>query len=151
ASTAADRLLLPAAAFALLAALATVVAAVNDDERSRPLEARPHAVPPRRAQHVALAFLTALLLANVYRAATQSIVHDEALTYNWFVAGPPIPAPGIAINNHVLNTQLARHAIALFGPSELSLRLPSLLGGALCFGALFVLARGVFVSGPWFL
>src|SRR5262249_61469048 len=110
--------------------LEAVAAAVRGPPPSPPAGVRAPAVPPRRAQHVALAFLTALLLANVYRAATQSIVHDEALTYNWFVAGPPIPAPGIAINNHVLNTQLARHAIALFGPSELSLRLPSLLGGA---------------------
>lgn len=151
ASTAADRLLLPAASFALLAALATVAAAVNEAAPVPPDSARAPAAPPRRVQHAALAFLTALLAVNVYRAATQSIVHDEALTYNWFVAGPPIPPPDMNANNHVLNTQLARRAIALFGPSELSLRLPSLLGGALCFGAFFVLARDVFGSGPWFL
>src|SRR5262249_38671914 len=51
----------------------------------------------------------------------------------------------------VLNTLLARRAIAIFGPSELSLRLPSLFGGALYFGASFVLARDAFAAGPWFL
>jgi len=57
--TAADRLLLPAAAFALLAALATVAAAVSEAEATSPVGARAPAVAPRRARHLALAFLTA--------------------------------------------------------------------------------------------
>ena len=73
-----------------------------------------------------------ILALNVYRACTQSLTVDEAFTYNSFIA-PPL---GEAFayydaNNHVLNTLLCRVVVKLFGPSEVVLRLPSLLGGAL--------------------
>jgi hypothetical protein len=81
-----------------------------------------------------LAWTTVALVfaANFYRAATQSIVFDEAYTYEHFVNVPFArvfaPYSGIA-NNHLINTLLARLSVGLFGPSELSLRLPSLVGG----------------------
>ena len=37
---------------------------------------------------VALSIAGAVCLLNIYRAATQSITHDEALTYEWFVKYP---------------------------------------------------------------
>ena len=40
---------------------------------------------------VAAAFLLFLLAVNVYRAATQSITVDEALTYNHFIARTGTP------------------------------------------------------------
>jgi hypothetical protein len=41
---------------------------------------------PWRAAAVVL--LGALLLTTIYRAATQAISHDEALTFEWFQSGP---------------------------------------------------------------
>jgi len=67
------------------------------------------------------------------RAATLSITHDEALTYVWHVTGDWLQivlfkTPGLPDNNHVLLTLLCKISVALFGLSELTLRLPSLLG-----------------------
>ena len=67
------------------------------------------------------------------RAATLSITHDEALTYVWHVTGDWLQVvlfktPGLPDNNHVLHTLLCKISVALFGLSELTLRLPSLLG-----------------------
>jgi uncharacterized membrane protein len=76
--------------------------------------------------------LLAVFATNVYRAVTQSITIDEAYTYLKFVSKPfaglfePFDA-----NNHVLNTLLERLSVAIFGVSEWSLRLPSLIGGAI--------------------
>jgi hypothetical protein len=47
----------------------------------------------------------------VYRAATQGIVHDEALTFNWFPS-PERTLGQFDANNHVLNTLLIKLAIS---------------------------------------
>lgn len=66
----------------------------------------------------------ALFLATVYRAATYPFTHDESLSYGIFTSQPQWgPGP----NNHLLNTLLMRGCAALFGTSELSLRLPNVL------------------------
>jgi hypothetical protein len=78
--------------------------------------------------------LLAVFAWNVYRACTLAITHDEALTYRWYVRGgpPAILSPRCYdANNHVLHSLLAWGGVRLFGPSELSLRLVSLLGGLL--------------------
>jgi hypothetical protein len=67
------------------------------------------------------------------RAATLCITIDEALTYNWHVSGGwgqivTFTTPGLPDNNHVLYTLLSKISVTLFGLSELTLRLPSLLG-----------------------
>ncbi|NTW52689.1 MAG: hypothetical protein HGB22_08890 [Chlorobiaceae bacterium] len=67
------------------------------------------------------------------RAATLSITHDEALTYAWHVTGDWLQivlfkTPGLPDNNHLLHTLLCKISVTLFGLSELTLRLPSLLG-----------------------
>ena len=67
------------------------------------------------------------------RASTLSITHDEALTYAWHVKGDWLQillfkTPGLPDNNHVLHTLLCKISVTLLGLSELSLRLPSLLG-----------------------
>ncbi len=100
----------------------------------------------------AAALLTFLFAANVYRAATQSVTIDEAFTYNLYLAGPIKDIfTNYDANNHVLYTLLARASVHLFGASELTLRLPSLLGGAILFFALYRLARIAFGSGPMLL
>ena len=79
----------------------------------------------------ALALLVALIAANVYRAATQSIVHDEALTWVEYLAGPASDIfTHYDANNHFLATILFKISTTLFGDSEFALRLPTLLAGA---------------------
>ncbi|NTW36057.1 MAG: hypothetical protein HGB17_07990, partial [Syntrophobacteraceae bacterium] len=80
------------------------------------------------------------LLIFVYvaiRAATLCITIDEALTYNWHVTGGwgeivLFRTPGLPDNNHVLHTLLCKISV-MSGLSELTLRIPSLLG---CLGYL---------------
>ena len=100
----------------------------------------------------ARALLPALFAVTVYRAATQSITPPEAATYNRFV-GPSLQEAlaSTTANNHVINTLLARISTSIFHLTDLSLRLPGLLGGALYFWAVFRLARRTFGRGPLFL
>ena len=107
---------------------------------------------PSIAPVLAFALLATLFSTNVYRAWTQSITYDEALTYLEFVA-PAFSKMGQVYdaNNHVLFTLLAKVSIWLLGLSEFSLRLPSLLGGLIYFAACFQLSRLLFGSGFLFL
>lgn len=68
-----------------------------------------------------------LLAASVYRAATFPFTHDESLSFAGFTWDPRW---GATANNHLLNTWLMRLCSALFGNSELSLRLPNVLAHA---------------------
>lgn len=75
------------------------------------------------------------------RAATQSIVIDEADTYLSFVA-PFRPLHWYpAANNHILNSALMRLSTSVFGVSHLSVRAPALLGAAIYITAAYVLCR----------
>jgi hypothetical protein len=100
----------------------------------------------------ALALLPGLFSVNVYRAATQSITPPEAATYLRFVGPSLQEAVGLnTANNHVINTLLARISTSTFHLTDLALRVPSLLGGALYFWVVYRLARRTFGSGPLFL
>lgn len=76
------------------------------------------------------------LLVFVYvatRAATLCITIDEAATFNDHVTGEwrdiiLFRTDGLPDNNHLLYTLLCKVSVMLFGLSELTLRLPSLLG-----------------------
>jgi hypothetical protein len=77
-----------------------------------------------------------------YRAVTQSLTGDEAFSYNNFISGPwsRLYARYDA-NNHVLYSILAKLSITVFGTSEFSLRLPSVIAGFLfVLGVYWVLA-----------
>jgi hypothetical protein len=65
-----------------------------------------------------------------YRAITQSLTSDEAFSYNNFITGPwgRLYARYDA-NNHVLYSILAKLSIIVFGTSEFTLRLPSVIAG----------------------
>ena len=95
--------------------------------------------------------LGALVAVNAYRAWTQSITYDEAYTYQLYVSGP---VGGIlantSANNHVLFSLLAKATTTAFGPSELSLRLPSVAAGAIYFATIFLLGRLVLGYVPTF-
>ena len=95
--------------------------------------------------------LAAVFAFSVIRAATQSVTPGEAWNYVEYVA----PAWKEALshydtNNHVLNTLLVRISTARIHLTEFSLRLPSLLFGALYLLAVYRLARRWF-SGRMFL
>lgn len=80
--------------------------------------------PPFIVRLTLLVASAALFAATVYRAATYPFTHDESLTYGIFTSQPQW---GSGPNNHLLNTLLMRGCAALFGTSELSLRLPNVL------------------------
>lgn len=100
----------------------------------------------------AASLLGALFLVNVYRAATQSITHDEAVTWQWFLNGPFSLVFGSQEgDHHPLHTLLCKITVSLFGMSELSLRVPSLLGGMLYFYAVFRISIFLFGESLLFL
>jgi len=69
---------------------------------------------------------------NIYRAATQSITHDEAVTYQRYASGPLYQFISSSdANNHVLHSLLCRLAVSVLGPLEIAVRAPSLIGGVL--------------------
>ena len=93
----------------------------------------------------AATLLAALTAMTVYRAATQSIVYDEAVTYLAFLSGSPsLVLTSYNANNHVFFTLLARLSVGLFGVSELALRLPTVIGAIVFFWTVFALSRFVF-------
>jgi hypothetical protein len=99
---------------------------------------------------IAQALLLIAFALNIYRAVTQSITTDEAFTYENFVSRPwagllePFDA-----NNHVLNSVLSRLSIAVFGLSEWSLRIPSVIGGGIYLFAAYRLCFLLFDGGAW--
>ena len=99
-----------------------------------------------------VALLLAMLgVVNVYRARTQSITYDEAVNYDAFVVGPMSHAfTGYNANNHVLFTILAKLTTGAIGTSELGLRLPSVVAGAVYFVVVFLLCRLLFRRGAIF-
>lgn len=95
----------------------------------------------------ALLLLAALFAVTVYRAATEPATADEAYSYDRFVR-PPIGEVLAAYDpgNHLLYTLLAKRSIGFFRLSEFSLRLPSLLAGALYLWAVWLFSRRI--PGP---
>jgi hypothetical protein len=109
----------------------------------------PPGIQPKssRLQRVELAFLLLVFAMNIYRAITQSITHDEAFAHNLLLHRTwPELFTTFTDNHHVLYTYLSKLSIQLFGLSELTLRLPSLLGGLLYLLSAFALARRLILS-----
>ena len=79
-----------------------------------------------------------------HRARTQSIAHDEALTYQTFLDSGVSHVLFYTPANHVLFTLLAKPSVRVLGVSEFTLRLPSLLGAAAYLFATFLLCRALF-------
>jgi hypothetical protein len=84
------------------------------------------------------AFLVLVWLVCLYRAITQSIVHDEALTYGLYIHAPYSQIFQLfSANHHFLNTLLMKLSVSIFGVSEWSMRLPALAGAALYFAVVY--------------
>ncbi len=94
---------------------------------------------------IAIALVSFLFLANLYRARTQSITCDEAFTHQLFLVPPAsVMFTTYDANHHILHTFLCRISVSLFGLSEFTLRLPSLLGGLIYFLVVYRLSRYLF-------
>jgi hypothetical protein len=105
-----------------------------------------------RGEHLlVLAFALTRTAFCFYRAAHQSIVLDEAYTYNRFLSGSWADVYWVyKTNNHVLYSLLAKASIHLFGLSELAIRLPSVIAGCfLIYGAFRVLELTVSRPVRW--
>jgi hypothetical protein len=120
------------------------------------IQTAPSAGPvPTEGRHIlplvcrvaAWALLVSVFCLAVYRAATQSIAHDESLTYTWFLDGGVYNVLKFNSTNHVLLTLLAKICVKTLGVSELSLRLPALTGTALCLIGIYLLSRELLGEG----
>jgi len=109
-------------------------------------------VTKKLCPRLAIALLAFLFLVNLYRAWTQSITCDEAFAHSLFLSGPAsLLFTSFDASHHVLHTILCRISISLFGLSEFTLRIPSLLGGVLYFSAVYRLCRFLFGESWLFL
>ncbi|HTS51626.1 MAG TPA: glycosyltransferase family 39 protein [Bryobacteraceae bacterium] len=98
-----------------------------------------------------MALLGLIFTTNVYRAATQSITHDEGVTYENFVAAPwSIVFNSYDANHHVLHTIFCKIFVDLLGVSPLTLRLASVLSGLLYLYLVFRICERLFGTG-WYL
>lgn len=83
-------------------------------------------------RHRALAVISTLAFFWVLlRAVVQSITIDEATTYHFFLTRDISLVWAPSSNNHLLNSFLMYVSIHLFGTSNLTARLPAILGAAL--------------------
>jgi len=101
-------------------------------------------IPPRRDARVwfGYAVILTLFAINVYRAHTQSVTHDEAFSYRLWIAGDWADIWfRFVTSNHTLHSLLAKASVESFGLSHLSLRLPSLLSGAIYLIAVEAICR----------
>jgi hypothetical protein len=89
--------------------------------------------------------LGTLFVFIAYRAATQSLAHDEALTYRIYLAGPVSNIfEYYDANHHFLATILMRISTAILGNSEFAVRLPSVAAAALYCWVVFRLSLLLF-------
>jgi hypothetical protein len=92
-----------------------------------------------------LAIVAGVFAVNIYRAVHQSITADEAFTFDYYIVNPFNWILLVyTANNHVLHTLLCRLSVKALGISELSMRLPSLLGGLLYLAFVYKLCRHLF-------
>ncbi len=101
----------------------------------------------RVARLVAGAILLFAFGVAVYRAKVQPIAHDEALTYEWFLDQGVYDVLRYNPANHVLQTLLAKPIVKIFGVSEFTLRVPTLMGAAIYLIAVYFLCRKLFGDG----
>lgn len=96
---------------------------------------------------LACAILIAAFGLAVYRARTQSIAHDEATTYQFFLDSGVYHVLFYNPANHVLFTLLAKPFVWVLGVTEFTLRAPSLFGAAAYLVATYLLCAKLFGDG----
>lgn len=96
------------------------------------------------------ALLGTLFLVLVYRAATLSFSADEGFSYTLYVGSDVFSLiRNYDANLHVIHTFLTWASVRLFGLSELTMRLPSLLGCGIYFAAVYQFGRHFFPRSLW--
>ncbi len=96
---------------------------------------------------LACSLVAFVFVVTVYRAYSQPIAHDEALSYEFFLDSGVYSVLRFDSTNHVLFTIIAKPFVKLFGPTELSLRAASLIGAAGYLTFAFLLSRKLFGEG----
>jgi uncharacterized membrane protein len=99
------------------------------------------------ARLLSIAILIFAFGVSVYRAKVQTIAHDEALTYEWFLDQGVYEVLHYNAANHVLQTLLAKPIVKILSVSEFKLRVPSLIGAAIYLMAVYFLCRKLFGDG----
>jgi hypothetical protein len=98
-------------------------------------------------RRVLLALIGVALAVSVYRAGAQSVVHDEALTWQFFLAGPASEIfETYNANNHFLALVLMKVFTGVLGVSGFAMRLVSLLAAGLYAWASYRIVRRVFAE-----
>jgi 4-amino-4-deoxy-L-arabinose transferase-like glycosyltransferase len=98
-------------------------------------------------RRVSLALIAVTLAGSAYRAASQSVVHDEALTWQFFLAGPASEIfETYNANNHFLALVVMKVFTGLLGVSGFAMRLVSLLAAGLYAWACYRIVRRVFAE-----
>ena len=88
-----------------------------------------------------------LVSTNIFRAYTQSITYDEAVTYNQYVSqGWATIFLSWSSNNHAFHSILMKFSTDILGSSHVSIRIPALIGGILYLLAVERLCR-IFCKG----
>ena len=87
-----------------------------------------------------------LVIYSVFRAANLSMTHDESHTFLAFHTQPIWPCffsthCWETANNHLLNTLLMQQSVRWFGVSELTIRLPNVLGQVVFLGYSIAIVR----------
>src|SRR5260370_38475287 len=99
------------------------------------------------ARFGAFAILLFAFGVAVYRAKTQPIAHDEALTYEWFLDQGVYDVLRYNAANHVLQTLLAKPIVKVLGVSEFALRIPTRVGARAYLTCRYLLCRKRFGDG----
>jgi hypothetical protein len=99
------------------------------------------------ARLVSVAILLFAFGVAIYRARVQSIAHDEATTYAYFLDGGVYHVLFYNPANHVLFTILAKPFVWVLGVTEFTLRAPSLFGAAAYLLATYLLCAKLFGDG----
>jgi len=99
------------------------------------------------ARLLSIAILLFAFGVAVYRAKVQTIAHDEALTYEWFLDQGVYEVLRYNAANHILQTLLVKPIVKIFGVSEFTLRIPTLFGAAVYLIAVYLLCRKLFGDG----
>ena len=103
------------------------------------------------ARLLAVAILLIAFGLSVYRAKVQTIAHDEALTYEWFLDQGVEHVLHYNPANHVLQTLMAKPIVKFFGVTEFKFRIASLVGAGVYLTAVYLLCRQLFGEGLVFL
>jgi hypothetical protein len=103
--------------------------------------------PASRAQLGSVLLASAAVGISVYRAATQSITHDEARVFQLYMLGSVRHAFAYTgIQNHVLQAFLSRLTLSVLPATAFAIRIPTLIATAIYCAAVIVICGRLFTD-----